>query len=253
MKFAYSLLLLVFSIVILCEVTGIYFLYEFKKNLEDQIVKDSEKVDTMIVNRIDSYTIERLVDLVNLAKSSTFATAIDASNTQFSNMADPQQYMTKMDSAWASAPKNETLPFMKTLIDSQHSEQLRQIQNYESIMFGGKMYDDIVMTNSYGANVIELYKTSNYAHNDEEWWKAATNHGLYVGAIEFDKNSGTSSYVIAVQLNDEQGNIIGVAKAVVSTQQMIKIIKSQMNSTNPSPIQYELISNDTVIYSADPT
>ncbi len=253
MKFAYSLLLLVFSVIILCEVTGIYFLYEFKKNMEDQIVKDSEKVDIMMVHRIDSYTIERLIDLTNLAKSSTFETALQASNKEFSNMTDPELYMNNANSVWTSTPKGETTPFMKSLIDSRPSEQLRQIQYFESLMFGGKMYGDVFMTNSYGANVIELDKTSDYKHNDEQWWKAAKNQGSYIGAIDFDKNSGTSSYVIAIQLNDEQGNFIGVAKAVVSTQQMIKIIKSQMNSTDPSPIQYELISNDKVIYSTDPT
>lgn len=253
MKFAYSLLLLVFSVIILCEVTGIYFLYEFKKNLEDQIVKDSEKVDVMMVHRIDSYAIERLIDLTNLAKSSTFETALQASNEEFSNMTDPGLYMNNANSVWTSTPKSETTSFMKSLIDSRPSEQLRQIQYFENILFGGKMYEDVFMTNSYGANVIELDKTSDYKHNDEEWWKVAKNQGSYVGAIEFDKNGGTSSYVIAIQLNDEQGNFIGVAKAVVSTQQMIKIIKSQMNSTDPSPIQYELISNDKVIYSTDPT
>ncbi len=253
MKFAYSILLLVFSVIVLAEVTGVYFLYEFKKNLQDQIVADSEKVDTMMVNKIDAYTVERMADLVNLAKSSTFEEAIQASNEEFYNMTDQEQYMNKMNSIWVSTPKNETTPFMKTLIDSEPSKQLRQIQNFESVLFGSKMYDDIFMTNEYGANVIELGKTSDYKHNNEAWWKGAKNTGYYIGRIEFDNNTGIPSYVTAIQLTGQYNHYIGVAKAVVNTQQMIQTIKSQMNSTNPSPIDYELISNGTVIYSSDPT
>lgn len=134
------------------------------------------------------------------------------------------------------------------------SGQLRQIQNFENILFGGKIYEDIFMTNLYGANVIELDKTSDYRHNDETWWQETKNNGLYVGGLEFDKSSETASYVIADQLNNEYGDFIGVAKAVVNTQQIINIIKNQMNSTDPSPIEYELIgSNGIVIYSTDPT
>lgn len=252
MKFAYSILLLVFSVIIISEVTGIYFLYEFKNSLQNQIVMDSEKVNIIMINKLDAYTSERLLDLVNLAKSSTFETAIKASNAEFSNMADPEKYMNEMNSAWTSAPKNETLPFMETLIDSQPSRQLHQIQNFETVLFGDKIYEDIFMTNLYGANVIELDRTSDYKHDDEKWWKAAKNNGIYIGGIEFDDNK-IPYYVTAVQLNDEDGHVIGIAKSVVSMQQMINSIKSQMNSTDPSPIGYELISNGTVIYSTDPT
>ncbi len=254
MRFAYSILLLVFSVIILCEVTGIYFLYEFKKNLENQIITDSEKIDVMMVNRIDSYSIERMIDLTNLAKSSTFETALQASNAEFDHMSNPEQYMKNMSSEWTATPYNETTPFMRTLIDSPPSEQLRQIQYYENILFGSKLYDDIFMTNLYGANVIELGKTADYKHNEEVWWNEARNNGLYIGGVEFDNNSGTSSFTIAKELTDEYGDPIGIAKSVVSTQLIIKIIKNQMNSTNPSPIEYELIApGGIVIYSADPT
>jgi PAS domain S-box-containing protein len=255
LKIAYSLLLLVFSITIIAEMTGTYFLYEFKNNLEDQIMKDSEKSNVMMVNRIDSYATERLVDLINLAKSSTFETPIQASNTQFSEMTDPEQYIDKMDSAWTSAPMNETTPFMKALINSQPSEQLRQTLNSENTLFNGKVYGEIFMTNVYGANVIQTDKTSDYRQNDETWWQEARKNGVYVGGEEFDASSGIMSYTVAVRMNDENGNFIGVAKAVVSIQQIINIIKNQMNTaSNTNPIEYELIRHDgTIIYSTDST
>lgn len=254
MKLSYSLLLLVFSVIITAEMIGIYLLYEFKNTLEDQIMKDSEKVNRIMINRIDSYATERLVDLMNLAKSSTFETAIQASNMQFSKMTDPEQYIDKMDSVWTSAPKNETTPFMKTLIDSQPSEQLRQIQNSENALFHGKVYGEIFMTNAYGANVIQTDKTSDYKQSDEIWWQEARKNGIYIGESEVDKSSKIASYTVADRLDDENGNFIGVAKAVVNIQQIINIIKNQMNvESNASSVEYELIRPDgTIVYSTDP-
>lgn len=254
MKYAYSILILVFSVIILCEVTGIYFLYEFKNSLQNRIISDSEKVDMMMVNRIDSYSIERIVDLTNLAKSSTFEAALQASNVKFDNMTDRTQYINSVNSSWTAVPSGETTPFMRTLIDSKPSEQLRQIQRFENLLFGTKLYNDIFMTNLYGTNVIEMGKTAYYSHSGEDWWKKARNNGLYIGNLESDNSSGTSSYTIAIQLNDESGNIIGVAKSVVNMQPIIKIIKNQMNDTTPSPIEYELLAKGgLVIYSTDPT
>ncbi|HJU13938.1 MAG TPA: PDC sensor domain-containing protein [Candidatus Nitrosotalea sp.] len=254
MRFAYSILLLVFSVIILCEMAGIYFLYEYKNSLEDQIVRDSEKVDVMMVNRIDSYAIERMIDLTNLGKSGTFEVPLENSDANFSHMSNPGSYMDEMNSKWAAAPGNTTTPLMDAYIESGPSEQLRQIQSFDNIKFGGKIFDDIFMTNSYGANVVEMGRTATYAHDGEEWWKQAKDTGQYMGGLEFDKNSGGSSYVTAIQLNDEQGDFIGVARAVVDTQPMIEIMRSQMNWTDPIPWQYEMIgSGGTVIYSSDPT
>ncbi len=253
MRLAYSLLLLIFSIIIIAEVTGIYFLYEFKSGLEDQIMKDSEKSNRMMVNRIDSDATERLVDLINLAKSSTFEMIIQASDTQFSNMTDPQQYVDKMDSAWTSVPQNETTPFMETLINSQPSEQLRQLEDSENTLFHGKVYANILMTNAYGANVVQSDKTSDYKQSDETWWQEARKNGVYLGQGESDKTNGTTTYTVAYRMDDENGNFIGVAKEAVNIQQIINIIKTQMNVTsNTSPIEYELIRPDgTIIYSTD--
>lgn len=255
MKLAYSILILIFSVIITSEIAGIYFLYEFKNNLEDQVIRDAEKSNIVTVKRIDNYVTDRLVDLINIVKSSTYETPIQTSNMQFSQMADPEQYIDKMDAVWTSAPINETTPFMKTLIDSQPSEQLRQTLNSENILFNGKVYGEIFMTNAYGVNVIESDKTSDYRQNDEVWWQEARKNGIYIGGTEFDKSSGIASYTVAARINDENGNFIGVAKAVVSIQQIINIIKSEMNGTSDTePIEYELINhNGTVIYSTDHT
>ena len=174
---------------------------------------------------------------------------------QFSKMVNPEQYVDEMDSAWTSVPMNETTPFMKTLIDSQSSEQLRQILNSENTLFQGEVYGEIFMTNQYGANVLESDKTSDYKQSDETWWQEARKNGIYVGGAEFDASSGTSSFAVASRLNDENGNFIGVAKGVVNIQQIINIIRNQMNITSSvSPTEYELVTGDgKIIVSTDPT
>jgi PAS domain S-box-containing protein len=255
LRLVYSMLLLIFSIIIMAEMTGIYFLYEFKNSLENQITMDSEKSNRMMVNRIDSYATERLVDLINLAKSTTIETIIQASDTQFSNMTDPQQYMDKMDSVWTSVPQNETAPFMETMVNSRPSEQLRQLEDSENTLFHGKVYENILMTNAYGVNVIQSDKTPDYKQSEEIWWQEARKNGVYLGQEESDEANGTTTYTIAYRMDDENGNFIGVAMEVVNIQQIINIIKNQMNVTSSiSPIEYELIRPDgTIIYSTNST
>lgn len=253
MKLAYSLLLFIFSIIIVAEMTGIYFLYEFKHNLEEQIMKDSEKSNIMMVNRIDSYATDRLVDLINFAKSSTVEATIQASNAQFSKMTDPEQYIDKTDSAWKSVPKHMTTPFMEALINSQPSMQLRQVEDSENGLFHGKVYGLILMTNAYGANVVQSDKTPDYKQSGEIWWQEARKNGVYLGQDEADEINKTTSYTVAYRMDDESGNFIGVAMETVNIEQIINIIKNQMNVIpNASPIEYELIRPDsTIIYSTN--
>ena len=100
-----------------------------------------------MVNRIDSYATERMVDIINFASDTSIKTAIETSNTQFSTMQDPVQYIDKMDREWTSVPQKEITPFMKTLIDGKTSMQLREISNAENALFNDNIYGEIFVTN----------------------------------------------------------------------------------------------------------
>jgi PAS domain S-box-containing protein len=244
---------MVFSVILTSEMVGMYFMYEYKNTLTEKISGDSERLNSAMVNKIDSYATERLVDTIYAASDSSFKSAADLSNIQFSNMTDAEQFIDKTDAAWTSAPQQEITPFMKTLIDNQYSKQLRQISDSEDILFNGKVYREIFITNAYGANIAQTDKTTDYRQSDEVWWQEAKKNGVYIGGIELDNSSGNISFAVAKRMDDENGNFLGVIKAVVNIGQIINIIKTQMTqSSGINPTEYELVSADGhVLYSTD--
>ena len=56
---------MIFSVIITSEMTGMYFIYEYKNTTIDNVSNPSEKLNSILVNRIDSYATERLVDIMN--------------------------------------------------------------------------------------------------------------------------------------------------------------------------------------------
>lgn len=244
---------MVFSVIITSEMAGMYIIYEYKNTLVENTARDSEKLNSIMVNRIDSYATERLVDVINFASDTSFESAINLSNMQFSNMTNPEQYIDKTDAIWTSVPQQEITPFMKALIDNQYSKQLRQISDSEDKLFNGKVYGEIFITNAYGANVAETNKTSDYKQSDEVWWQEAKKNGVYIGGVELDNSSGNISFPVAKRIDDENGNFLGVTKAVVNIGQIINIIKIQMTpSSGINPTEYELVDSDGhILYSTD--
>lgn len=244
---------MVFAVIITSEMVGLYFLYEYKNTLTEKTVYNSEKLNSIIINRIDSYVTERLVNAINFASDSSFESAASLSNMQFSNMTNPEQYIDKKDAEWVSTPQQDIDPFMKSLIDNQYSKQLRQISNSENKLFNGNVYGEIFITNAYGANVAETDKTSDYKQSDEIWWQEAKKNGSYIGEIEYDNSSGNTSFAVAKRMDDENGNFLGVIKLVVNVQQIFNIIKTETSSTQEiNPIEYELLHGDGhVLYSTD--
>ena len=190
--------------------------------------------------------------MVNLSNDETVIYAATASTVQFSKMQDPEQYINENDLNWTTTPRDKITPFMDALINNPASDRLREVQQSEKTLFHDDVYGEIFFTNAYGANVAQTDKTTDYRQDDESWWQQADKNGVYVGKIEVDNSSGFSSFAISKSIQDKNGNFVGVIKAVTNIQQVINIIKTQMESGQYTPTGYELISPDgLVLYSTD--
>ncbi|GEM_PF-766161 len=252
MKFGFAIFLLAFVLIALGVMSWMYFLYEFKNTTEDNIKKNAEKINLMMINRIDSYVTDRIVDIVNLSNDETIISAATESTVQFSKMPDPEGYINENDLNWTMSPRDKITPFMDSLINNPVSDRLREVQQSEKTLFHDDVYGEIFFTNAYGANVAQTDKTTDYRQDDESWWQQASKNGVYVGKIEVDNSSGFSSFAISKSIQDKNGNFVGVIKAVTNIQQVINIINTQMESGQYTPTGYELISPDgLVLYSTD--
>jgi len=112
---------------------------------------------------------------------------------------------------------------MQDLISNKLSKSLRrQIFQFYKKKYSYRVFEEISITNRYGANVAQTIKTSDYRQDDEEWWQIAREMGFYVGDVEYDECSRAHGITIGVKIDDETGNFIGILKAILSIKEVLR-------------------------------
>ena len=79
-------------------------------------------------------------------------------------------------------------------------------------------YAEHFVTNQFGANVAQSHKTSDYRKDDEMWWQKAKQNGIFLSEGGFDESAGVYASDIAIRIIDDDGNFIGVLKAVINVE-----------------------------------
>ncbi len=144
------------------------------------------------------------------------------SEQEFQEMQDVYLIIEQREKEWTDTSLEVITPFMQELIDNKISEQLREHANKYQESFGYDLYAEIFVTNSYGVNIAQTGKTSDYIQNDELWWIRAKQDGLYISEIHYDESADVFSADIALRINDNLGEFLGVIKAVTNVEQIYK-------------------------------
>ena len=243
------MLLITFSLIIIGEMLWITYLYESKTTLENQILKDAEQRNLMIINRIDSYVTDRTIDLINLSGGNSIEQAVISSNTEFQKMNNPRQYIEEQNVTWMSVPIQQITPIMKNIIENPTSDRLREVVTKEKAIYNTDVFGRILVANSYGADVAATVKPDDYDQFTDPWWVSAKENGLYLGGISYDKASGFVTIPISVRMDDNTGNFIGVMKGTITLDNIFKIISNQMESAKlePLPSEYKIIDGSGMI------
>ncbi len=160
--------------------------------------------------------IEELVRVYDLRQS------LRDSDQEFQEMQDVYLIIEQREKEWTDTSLEVITPFMQELIDNKISEQLREHANKYQESFGYDLYPEIFVTNSYGVNIAQTGKTSDYIQNDELWWIRAKQDGLYISEIHYDESANVYSADIALRINDNLGEFLGVIKAVTNVEQIYK-------------------------------
>jgi len=90
-------------------------------------------------------------------------------------------------------------------------------------------YQDVLITDRYGALMAATRLVPRYSYADTAWWKAAYNNGegaLYVGIPEYSPRFGEFILTIAVPIRDlESGRVIGVLNASYRPRALVGILQ----------------------------
>lgn len=202
-----------------------------------------------IIDSIEKSTHNKFVLFKMYVNEPLVKETVRLSNQQFEKLNDVQDYINKQDQEWITTPKDELTPFMRGLINNELAEDLRkQARTYEENFHNS--IPEIFVTNSYGANIAQTQKTSDYKQDDEVWWQSAKRDGMFIGQVDYDESAAVYSNDIAISINDN-GNFLGVMKIVTNFEGEIDAIKTAKKSARQN-MELILIADDgTVLYSTD--
>ncbi len=215
-----------FLLVFLLILFGGYFSIKTSESiLEKSIEKDSllfisgflENIDRIIHRRIEIFQ-EYSRDLILLE-------GVTKSNLEFEKLENIQEFIDSKDKEWTSVPKETITPFMRSLMNNRLAHELQEKLEFYKEKYGYPLIGEIILTNKYGANAAITGKTTDYRQDDEEWWQAAKQNGLYVKDVEFDESAGVNSIDIGIGIRDEAGNFIGAFKIVYNIREVINELK----------------------------
>ena len=176
---------------------------------DDKILIDNLKILQAEINM----KIEQSRELVNLPQ---IQQSLVESNVSFAETNNPEEIIRQIDGRWQSSDPNSPDSIAFNLIHNPTADILRSIMIIDQKSESQFKYAEIFVTNQYGANVAQSHKTSDFRQDDETWWQKAKQNGIFLSEGGYDESAGVYSSDIAIKILDNNGNFIGVLKAVVN-------------------------------------
>ena len=186
------------------------------------VKKEVEILSNNIIQKQDSDPIKgvwapKLDIAVEVAQSPQVLDALEKSNKDFDKFSDIKLLIKERDESWIAVDDNTTTDIMTEVLENEISQLFSNMVEYSQTA-GEELLEEIILTNTYGANVAISQRTTDYDQSDEEWWSLAKNRGVYFGSSEFDESSGVESWSMAVRITDQDNRFMGVAKFVVNNE-----------------------------------
>lgn len=244
MKIGQKMILAFAGIALLFGVAGYVSIHASQDALQQSIGESSLFLVAGILDTIDRAVYNRIEEFQAYATSLKLRKFIRNSNKKFEKLRDPGRYIALKDNQWTSAPKETVTAFMLELMSNETAEDLKQRLNFYEEKYGYKVLGEVFITNKYGANIAQTGKTSDYYQADEKWWQIVKEKGLHITDVEYDESSGTHSTNIGIRIDDEDGNFLGVIKAVLNVENVIEILQKAKESSSYKTAQLKLFDRD---------
>ena len=164
---------LILSLSLFCIITlGCVFGYYFGFRLLDKTIStENGKIAQTLSAAFNRIINEEILDVEIFMSHPLRRKAIIEANKKYENMnpEDIAEYMSKMDSVWASTPEGN--PPVSDILNTPESARLRELVNADSNLV------ELFLTDRYGGLVFSSAKTSDFYQADEQWWQRTYNQG----------------------------------------------------------------------------
>ena len=202
------------------------FLKAIEYFVENEIIRYSSQTtdDKILIENLQmlqaeiNIKIEQSHELVNLPQ---IQQALIESNAGYAATGYQEELIMQADALWESSDPDVPDSIAFNLIHNSASDVLRSIMDIDQKSDSQFKYAEIFITNQYGANIAQSHKTTDFKQDDELWWQKAKQNGVFLSEGGFDESAGVYSSDIAIKILDENGNFIGVLKAVINIESII--------------------------------
>ena len=189
----------------------------FVENEMIQVTKKTE--DEILIDNLQTLQTEintKLEQTREVVKLPQIQQAIKESNDAYESSGFPEEIINQVDKKWLASDPEVSGSISHNLIHNSAGDVLRSFMETDQKSESQFKYAEIFVTNKFGANVAQSHKTSDFKQNDELWWQKAKQNGVYLSESGYDESAGVYSSDIAVKILDDNGDFIGVLKAVIN-------------------------------------
>ncbi|MFA5238509.1 MAG: ATP-binding protein [Phycisphaerae bacterium] len=232
-------------------VAGYISIHASQNALQESIGESSISLVSGILDTIDRTIYSRIEEFQACTTSLKLRKFIKESNEEFEKTSDPLSYIALKDKQWASVPKETVTAFMLELMSNEPAEELKQRLKFYKEKYGYNVLGEVFITNKYGVNIAQTGKTTDYYQADEPWWQIVREKGLCVTDVEYDESSDTYSTNIGVRIDDEDGNFLGVIKAVLNVENAIEILQKAKEASPYKTAQFKLFDRSGKMITED--
>ena len=205
------------------QITDKEFLKAIEYFVENEMIKVPSQTtdDKILINNLQilqaeiNMKIEQSRELVNRPQ---IQQSLAESNASFAETGFTEDIILQIEEQWKSSDPDEPNSVAFYLINNPTSDALRSIMIEDQQSNSQFKYAEIFLTNQYGVNIAQSDKTSDYIQDDETWWQKAKQNGIFLSEGGYDESAGVYASNIAIKILDENGNFIGVIKAVVNVE-----------------------------------
>ncbi|MGI9241725.1 MAG: PAS domain-containing protein, partial [Verrucomicrobiales bacterium] len=203
---------------------GLYFGNIAEENLDSVLKKSASGEVRALYDEIDRLMLNRAANWQAYAHSFLVQDTLRTSNQEFATLTNLEEVLSSREKNWGNAGDETAVAFASDIMSNQLSKDLRGTLEKLNAISGYPVFGEVFVTNKSGANVSQSQQTSDYLQGDEEWWTEAMKNGLYFGDIKFDDSTESYSVEICVRIDDTDGEMLGVLKAVMSIDGIYHII-----------------------------
>ena len=228
MKVKYKLASGFIAVASLIWIVGIITVIVSRNNLKNTIEQYSTASITRISHYIDKEIYSKIEYFLLRSKGAMLQRETATSNTYYSRQKNPLKRILEIDSEWKALRKEQSNSLIDSLINKELTTALKAEIQFFDKKHKQRIISEILVTDSLGALVSQTTKASDYYQADEEWWQKAKSDGLYVTEFTYDESSSTYAMEICIRVEDQQGRFIGVLKAVVCLENLLKSVEEYL-------------------------